>query len=148
MIPCPACKRRIFSGREMLGAGVDGGAKCPACGQLARLDSVSRCLVTCVLALLLWMLLLHGKILYSGYLFLFSTIVIIIGWRLLCAAALPLLSLEQMAQGRSFDRRQNIVTVAILIVTSIVIDGLLSYRSDVDRALGNAEPPSVSASAE
>jgi hypothetical protein len=148
MIPCPACKRRIFSGREMLGTGLDGRAKCPACGGLARLDSMSRCLLACVLALLLWMLLLHGNIFESGYLFLFSTIVIISGWRLLCAAALPLLALEKVAGNTCFNRRQNIVMLAALIVTSIAIDGLMSYRSDADRALRNAASPGVSASSE
>jgi len=146
MIPCPVCKRRVFSGREMFGASLDGRAKCPACGQLAHLDSVSRCLLTGVLAMLLWMLLLHGNIFYSGYLFLFSTIVILSGWRLLCVAALPLLSLEKVAGGACFSRRQSLVTFAILIVTSIVIDGLMSYRSDADRGFRDAASPSVSAS--
>jgi hypothetical protein len=132
----------------MLSASLDGRAKCPACGELARLDAMSRFLPTCLLALLLWMLLLHGNILYSGYLFLFSTIVILSGWRLLCAAALPLLSLEKVPGGTCFDRRQSIVTLAILIVTAIVIDGLMSYRSDADGALDDAASPSVSASSE
>jgi hypothetical protein len=148
MIPCPGCKRRVFSGREMLAANLDGRAKCPACGQLARLDSMSRCLLACMLALLLWMLLLHGNIFDSGYLFLFSTIVIVSGWRLLCAAALPLLTLEKAPSGASFNRRQSIVTLAILIMTSVVMDGLMSYRSDADRALGDVAPPSVSASSQ
>jgi hypothetical protein len=148
MIPCPGCKRRVISSREMLGASLDGPAKCPACGQLARLDSMSRCLLTCMLALLLWMLLLHGNIFDSGYLFLFSTIVILGGWRLLCAAALPLLTLEKAAGSTCFSRRQSIATLAILLVTSIVMDGLMSYRSDADRALGDAKSPSVSARSE
>jgi hypothetical protein len=148
MIPCPACKRRTFSGRGMLGANLDGRVKCPACGQLARLDSMSRCLLTCTLALLLWMLLLHGDIFDSGYLFLFSTIVIVSGWRLLCAAALPLLTLETAAGGTCFNRRQSIVTLAILIMTSVVMDGLMSYRSDADRALGDAASPKVRVSSE
>jgi hypothetical protein len=148
MIPCPACKRRTFSGQEMLSASLDGRAKCPACGQLACLDAMSRFLLTSLLALLLWMLLLHGNIFYSGYLFLFSTVVIISGWRLLCAAALPLLSLEKAGGSACFSRKQSLVTFAILIVTSIVIDGLMSYRSEADRGFRDAASPSVSASSE
>jgi hypothetical protein len=101
-----------------------------------------------MLAMLLWMLLLHGNIFDSGYLFLFSTIVIVGGWRLLCATALPLLTLEKVAGSACFNHRQSIVTLAILILTSIVMDGLMSYRSDADRALGNAASPSASASSQ
>ena len=132
MIPCPGCRRRTFTHRELLGANLDGRVKCPACGELARLDEISRCLIAGVLALLLWILLLNGNIFYSGYLFVFSTLAIITGWRLLSAAALPLLSLEK-APGVCFDRRQNIVMIGTIIITAVVIDGLLSYRSDADK---------------
>ncbi len=147
-IACPACKRRSFGGREVLGASLDGRAKCPACGRLARLDQMSRCVLSCVLALLLWLMLLHGDILYSGYLFLFSMIVILGGSRLLAAATLPLLSLEKAEGHAGFDRRQSIVTVAILIVLAGVIDGLLAYRSDADRAHDDAPSQGVSAGSE
>jgi hypothetical protein len=146
MIACPACKRRIFTRREILGAGLDGGAKCGACGQVARLDGMSRYFVASMLALLLWMMLLYGSVFYSGYLFVFSTIVIFGGWRLLAAAALPLLSLEKAPGGTCFDRRQSVVILAIMIVVAIVIDGLMSYRSDADKAHANAASSSASAS--
>lgn len=133
MIVCPACKRRVFTRCEILCMSLDGKAKCLACGALARLDQMSRCLLTGVLALLLWLLLLHGDIFYSGYLFVFSMSVIVIGWRLLCAVAFPLLSMEIVPAQTRFDRRQNMVMLATLIVTAIVIDGLLSYRSDADK---------------
>ena len=133
MIACPACKRRVFTRREMLGASLDGRMKCPVCPGVACLDEISRCLIAGVLAVLLWILLLRGNIFYSGYLFVFSTIVIVIGWRVLSAVALPLLSLEKASGHACFGRRQNIVTLAILIVTAIVIDGLMSYRSDADK---------------
>ena len=129
----------------MLTVRLDGHAECPACGELARLDQMSRCLVAIVLALLLWILLLYGDIFDSGYLFLFSTIVIVIGWRLLCAAALPVLTLEKSPGHIRFDRRQNIVMLAILIVTTIAIDGLMSYRSDADKRLATAGSSTESA---
>jgi drug/metabolite transporter (DMT)-like permease len=145
MIACPGCKRRVVTHREMLQAGLDGRLTCPACGELACLDETSRCLVTAVLALLLWMLLLHGNFFFSGYVFIVSTIVIVIGWRLLSAAALPLLSLAKAPGHGSLDRRQNIVTLAILIVTAIVIDGLMTYRSDADKRQATATSVSESA---
>lgn len=109
---------------------------------------MSRCLVACMLALLLCMMLFYGNLFYSGYLFVFSMIVILGGWRLLSAALLPLLSLEKVPGGTCFDRRQSIVTLAIMIVVAIVIDGLMSYRSDADKARANAASPSASARSE
>ena len=53
---------------------------------------------------------------------------------------------EKVAGSACFNRRQSITTVAILILTSIVIDGLMSYRSDADRAFGDTASPSASAS--
>jgi hypothetical protein len=138
MIVCPACKRRVFSHREIVGVSLDGRAKCPACGALARLDQMSRCLVATVLALLLWLLLFYGDIFYSGYLFVLSISVILSGWRLLSALALPILSLEKVPGRTRFDRRQNIVAIAALIITGLVIDGLLSYRSEADKRQATA----------
>ena len=141
MIACPACKRRSFTYREMLGASLDGGAQCPVCREVARLDQMSRGMIACMLALLLWMLLFYYDVFYSGYLFLFSMTVILAGWRLLSAAALPMLALETVPNGFCFDRRQTLVTLAILLVTAIAIDGLLSYRSAADKAQANAAAP-------
>ena len=133
MIACPGCKRRIIAYREILGASLDGATVCPACGQVARLDAFSRCVVACMLAMLLWMMLFHADLLFSRYLFLFSMIVILGGWRLLSAAALPLLTLEK-APGTCFDRRQSIVMLVVLIVFAIILDGFMSYRSEADKA--------------
>ena len=145
MIACPACKRRSFTYREMLAVRLDGLAKCPACGELARMDQMSRSLLAIVLALLLWMLLLSAGIFYSGYLFIFSTVVIVIGWRLLSAAVLPVLALEQAPGHTRFDRGQNMVMLATLIVTAIFLDGLMSYRSDADNRHAAATSSSKSA---
>jgi hypothetical protein len=145
MLACPACKKRSFSRSEIVGAGLDGGVRCPSCGQVARLDQMSRCLVACVLAVLLWIMLLYGNLFYSGYLFVFSTIAILAGWPLLLAAALPLLALEKSPGGKCFDRKQSMAMFAILIVAAIVIDGLLSYRSAADRADANTMSAGVNA---
>jgi hypothetical protein len=134
MIACPACNRPSYSSREMLGAAPAGGTRCPACGEVARLDPMSRCVVACALAMLLWVMVLYGNLFYSGYLFLFSTLVILAGWPLLSAAALPLLSLERSPDGLCLDRRQSVAMAAIMIACAVAIDAVLAYRSDADRA--------------
>lgn len=134
MKACPACKRRIFTQRDILGSNINGWVKCPACDHVARLDQMSRFLVTATLALSLFMMLLYGNIFFSGYLFVYSTIFIFAGWRLLSAAVLPLLALETAPGGFYLNRRQSIVTLVIMIVSAVALDGLLSYRSDADKA--------------
>ena len=107
---------------------------CPVCGEYARLDNLSRCLVTCLLAFMLWLLMVQLQLFYRGYLFVFSMLVILGGWRLLAAATLPLLSLEKAQSRSAFDRRRSVVTVMIMMLVAIAIDGLLSYRSDADKS--------------
>jgi hypothetical protein len=96
------------------------------CGAFARLDQTSRFLIACPLSLLLWFALLYWDILFSGYLFLFSTIAIFAGWRLLSAAILPALALEKSRDAVFCGRRQTIVSLAIMIVTAIAIDAVMS----------------------
>jgi hypothetical protein len=146
MIGCPSCKRRSFSHVEMLAASLDGALQCPACGELARLDTMSRCVVACLLAIVLSILLLYGNIFYSGYLFAISTIFVLAGWRVLCAMLLPIMSLEKSPESTRFDRRQNMVTLAILIFAAIAFDGFMTSPTDADRARMNAASPNVSAS--
>ena len=140
MLACPACRKRTFTRHDI---STLGGAKCPACGHLARLDSMSRALVACALGIILWSLLLYGNLFYSGFLFVFSTIVIVVGWPLLLAIAMPLLALEKSPGGVYLDRRQSIAMLALLIVLAIGIDGLLSYRSDADKADADTMSPRV-----
>lgn len=140
MLACPACHKRTFTRREI---STLGGAKCPACGQLARLDSMSRALVACTLAIILWSLLLYGNLFYSGFLFVFSAIVIVVGWPLLLTITMPLLALEKSPGGVYLDRRQSIGMLALLILLAIGIDGLLSYRSDADKADADTMSPRV-----
>ena len=118
MIACPACKRRVVGQEELLRANLDGTVKCPVCGAFARLDQTSRFLVACPLSLLLWFALLYWDILFSGYLFLFSTIAIFAGWRLLSAAILPALALEKSRDAVWCGRTQTVVSLAIMIVTA------------------------------
>jgi hypothetical protein len=134
MIACPACKRRAVGSADLLWTNLDGSVQCPACGGLSRLDQMSRLLVSCPLALLLWLAVLHWDLLFSGYLFLFSTVVILAGWRVLSAVAMPALALERSPDGRVFDRKQTLVSLAIMIATAVLIDSFMSYRTEADSA--------------
>jgi hypothetical protein len=147
MIACPECKRRVFGQAELLWANLDGSVKCPACGAFACLDQFSRLLVACPLSLLLWMAVLYWDILFSGYLFLFSTIVILAGWRLLSAAAMPALALEKSRDGRVFDRKHTLVSLVVMIGTAVAIDGFMSYRTEADNAPGTTVSGTPSATA-
>ena len=145
MVACPACKSRVYTHREILHSSLDGGATCPACGEVARLDQMSRCVVACLLAVLLWQALLYGGMFFSGYFFVFSMIVILGGWRLLSAVALPLLALEKSPDGPCLNRKQSLVAALILIVTAIGLDTFLSYRIDSDAARTTAATSSPEA---
>lgn len=134
MISCPACRRRVFTYREMLVANIEGWSTCPVCGQVARLDGLSRTLVGCTLGLLLWYTLYRGELFFSGYLFAFSTLFIIGGWRVVAAALLPLLAIEKAPDGFHLNRRQSMAMFAIIVVVAVAVDGLLSYRSPADKA--------------
>jgi hypothetical protein len=141
MIACPACKRRVFGQHELLWANLDGSVQCRACGAFACLDQVSRLLVAAPLALLLWLAVLYWGILFSGYLFLFSTVVILAGWRLLSAVAMPALALEPSRDGRNFHRKETLVSLAIMIGTATAIDSFISYRTESDAGRTTAAAP-------
>jgi hypothetical protein len=146
MIACPACKRRVVGQAELLWANLDGSMQCPACGAFARLDQMSRLFIACPLALLLWFTVLSWSILFSSYLFVFSTIFILGGWRLLSAALMPILALEPYGDGTVIGRKQTFVGLAIMIGTAIIIDGFMSYRTEADtrHATAAAERPEAS----
>ena len=138
MMACPGCKRRVIGAADLLRANLDGSVQCPACGAFACLDQVSRLFVACPLALLLWFALLSWDILFSGYLFLFSTVVILAGWRVLSAVGMPILGLEISRDGMIFGRKQTVVSLAIMIGTAMAIDGFISYRTDSEAGQATA----------
>jgi hypothetical protein len=141
MIACPACKRRVVGPAEMLRANLDGSVQCPACGAFAGLDQISRFFVACPLAFLLWLAVLYWDILFSGYLFLFSTVVILAGWRVLSAVGTPILGLEISRGGAVFNRKQTLVSLAIMIGTAVAIDGFMSYRTEAEAGQTTAAAP-------
>lgn len=140
---CPACKRRSISGRDMLYASLDGGVKCRACGKIARLDILSRWMLACMLAIILPMVLLYGDVFYSGHLFVVSIFVILVVWRLLSVAGMPILGLELAPRGRCMNERQSVLTLAVIVVAAVVMDGFMAYRIDSDAARASAPPTSA-----
>lgn len=143
MIACPSCKRRVFTGREMLHASLDGGVECPVCGAIAQLDRLSRWTVACMLSILLPMLLLTANVFYSGHLLVVSMLFIVVAWRVFTSIGLPILALEPLPGGVCLNRKQSIATFAILLIAAVVMDAMISARIDADNA--KADTRAVSA---
>ena len=80
VLACPHCDRRVFTRSDLLHAVVNGAAPCPSCGRGARLDTLTRWLMSCLLAVILPALLLLGEVFYSGHLFLISMFIIFGAW--------------------------------------------------------------------
>ena len=116
----------------MLYATLDGRARCRACGRFARLDMLSRWMISIVLAVLLPAILLYGGFFYSGHLYLVSMLVILGAWRFLSWLGLPFLTLEAARGGASLDRRSDALTLAVLAVVALVLDGHMSSRFEVE----------------
>lgn len=127
MIACPSCNRRVFTRSDMLHALIDGAARCRSCGRGARLDTLTRWLMSCVLAIILPMLLLFGGVFYSGHLFVISMFIILGAWAVLSVVGFPFLTLEAAA-GMAVDRSKSIWILAALFVAAIVIDGIIRAR--------------------
>jgi hypothetical protein len=134
MIPCPSCNRRVFTPRDMLYAALDGMAQCRGCGRLARLDLLSRWMISCVLAILLPNVLLYGGLFYSGHLFVISIVIIYGAWALLSFFGFPFLTLEAVASDSSIDRPKSILLLAVLLVAAIVIDSFIASKIESDNA--------------
>lgn len=134
MIACPGCSRRVFTRRDMLYATLDGTAQCRACGRIARLDLMSRWVLSCMIAIVLPTILLYGGVFYSGHLFVISMFIILGTWRLLSLLGFPYLKLEEAAGSSALDRRQSILMLAVLLAGAITIDAFMSSRFDSDNA--------------
>ncbi|MEA3157308.1 MAG: hypothetical protein QOK44_4897, partial [Betaproteobacteria bacterium] len=120
--------------RDMLYAALDGMAQCRGCGRLARLDLLSRWMISCVLAILLPNVLLYGGLFYSGHLFVISIVIIYGAWALLSFFGFPFLTLEAVASDSSIDRPKSILLLAVLLVAAIVIDSFIASKIESDNA--------------
>ena len=143
MLPCPSCKRRILTRRDILYAPVDGTTRCRACGAYARLDMFSRWLLSCLVALMLPAFLLTWGIFYSGHLLLMSMIVIIGAWRAMAWLALPLLALEPVPPHVPLDRRQSAIILVAMFGAAIALDAFIASKFESDNAIRDAEAPAA-----
>ena len=130
-LDCPSCKRKSFTRNDMLYASIDGTARCRACGRVARLDLLSRWMISCVIALVLPALLLYGNIFYSGHLFVVSLVTIVVGWRVLSLLAFPLLTLEVAPGNFTLQRRQSIFLAIVMLLVAAIIDGFMASRFEL-----------------
>lgn len=135
--PCPTCKRPVFTRRDMLYAPLDATARCPACGRTARLDMLSRWVISCVIAMILSTVLLYGGVFYSGHLFLVSMFVIFAAWRLISAAAFPFIALEPSPEGSPFDGRKSVLLIAALLIAAMMFDSFMASRFEPDEPAEN-----------
>jgi len=139
---CPSCKRSVFTRRDLFYGPLDGTAQCRACGRTARLDLLSRWVISCAIALILWNVLLFGGVFYSGHLFLISMVVIFGLWRLLCAAAFPFITLEAVPDS-PFDRTKSMLAMVALLVAAVIFDGFMASRFESDDTPDNGRTPSA-----
>lgn len=105
-----------------------GTAQCRVCGRTARLDLLSRWLISCAIALILSSVLLYGGVFYSGHLFLVSIFVIFGSWALLCGLAFPFLMLEPAGDGAPLSLRQSLFIVGVILVAAGTFDSFLASR--------------------
>jgi CXXC-20-CXXC protein len=142
VIACPSCKRRLFTSRDIFCASLDGTIRCPACGRSARLDTLSRWIISCIIALLIPALFLYGGVFYGGHFFIFCILVTMGAWRALTFITFPFLTLESAAPA-SFDRKHGILTLVALALTAIVLDGYMAARINAEDAKENERSASA-----
>lgn len=141
MIPCPSCKRRIITRRDILHAPIDGSVRCRACGEHSRLDMFSRWVISCLVALTLSAVHLSAGVFYSGHLLAASIVLIFGGARAIAWAGLPAFRLEPVPSHVPLDRRQSAIIFGALLITALALDAFIASRFEKDD--GAAAPQSV-----
>ena len=121
----------------MLYATLDGRVRCAVCGRFARLDMLSRWMISLVLAVLLPAILLYGGFFYSGHLFIVSMLVILGAWRFLSWIGLPFLTLEPATRVTSLPRRGDALILGVLVVVALLLDAHMSSRFEPEESAGN-----------
>ena len=132
VIACPRCRRRVFSRRDMLYVPLDGCTRCRFCGQPARLDLLSRWMLSIVIAIILPAVLFTAGVFYSGHLFVVSIVVVLGAWRLLCYLGAPFLTLEPTAETVSIGRKGSMLILGSMLAAAIVLDGFMASRFGAD----------------
>lgn len=138
MLPCPSCKRRIITRRDILHAPLDGTVCCRACGQHGRLDVFSRWIISCLVALTLAAVHLSAGVFYSGHLLAVSICLIFGAARAMAWLGLPAFRLEPVPSHVPLDRRQSAIILGALLIAAIALDGFIASRFDKDEG---AEAP-------
>jgi hypothetical protein len=133
VIACPSCKRRVFTTKDMWHSSFDGKVRCRACGGSAQLDSISRWMIACMIALVMPSVFLYAGVFYSGHFFVLLIVLTLGAWRALSCIGLPFFTLEA-ASHSPFERKHGIVMLAALIATAIVLDAFMASKFDTDEA--------------
>jgi hypothetical protein len=127
----------------MLYAALDGTARCRVCGRAARLDMLSRWLLSCVLAVLLPAALLYANVFYSGHLYVFSIVVVLGAWRALSILGLPYLTLEAVPERTDVDRKASAFALGAMLLAAVLLDGFIASRIDAEMARESAREVSA-----
>ena len=138
MLPCPHCKRRVFSRLDIVYAPLQGRLQCRFCEKSAQFDLLSRWIFLSSLSLSIPGILLYGDVFYSGHLLVVSMFIIVVAWCVFSFLCFPLLTLEQ-APGSGLNRTQGTMMLAVLLLTAMLLDGFIASRIDAEAALEQAK---------
>jgi len=138
VIACPSCRRRVFTRRDLVFATPEGVVRCRACGRTARLDLLSRWLISCVIAMTLSTALLYGGLFFSGHLFLVSIVIIFATWAALSWAAFPYLMLEPADDQIILERKHSTLIAVLILVLAIGFDSFLASLFEPEPAQEHA----------
>jgi hypothetical protein len=138
MLPCPTCKRRVFSRLDIIYAPLQGQVRCRFCGSAAQLDLLSRWVFLSILALSLPGVLLYGNVFYSGHLLVISMSIILIAWCVLSFLCFPLFTLEAVSV-TGLNRTQGAMMLAVLLLAAMLLDGFIASRIDAEVAREQAK---------
>ncbi len=134
MLPCPTCKRRVFTRLDIIYAPLQGRIQCRFCGGSAQFDLFSRWIFLSILSLSLPGVLLYGNVFYSGHLLVISMAFILIAWCVLSFLCFPLFQLEPIS-GTGLSRTQGAMMLAVLLLTAMLLDGFIASRINADAVL-------------
>jgi hypothetical protein len=143
LIECPCCKRVAFTRRDLVFSTLDGTARCRSCKQTVRLDTFSRWLLSCAIALILPVILLYGDVFYSGHLFVVSMVFIFSAWAALSWLCCPFLTLERAGDSPPLDRRTGMLVLVVLLAVGGIIDNFMASRFEPAEPIENARSTSA-----
>ena len=138
MIPCPCCKSTTFTRRDLVYASLDGTVRCRSCTETVRLDTFSRWILSCAIALMLPFVLLYGDVFYSGHLFVVSLMFIFSAWAALSWICCPFLTLEQARSSPPIERTTGMLVLVVLLGAAGILDSFMASRFELPEAVEEA----------